>query len=213
MGRVNGKRLFAWMSTVLMVLSFTRVMVLFLEAVAAVRDERNHDLELLEICARGEARGSTKMRTACLQAKADRASPLMLKAVVRAVSTAWREFGDSVATPFGFATMVLFVISSLLLPIVPWMKAILTVWAGDDDDYQDRHRDSDLEHHVVVLNGDHRWLPPKASVRKRVARQLVGSPRGRVAAPQGDGFANGYANGCVSESDMWVDDGVHFRSM
>lgn len=210
MVRVTGKRLFAWISTVLMVLSFTRVMVLFLEAVAAVRDERNHDIELLEICARGEARGSTKMRTACLQAKADRASPLVLKAVVRAVSTAWREFSDSVATPFGFATMVLFVISSLLLPIVPWIKAVLTVWAGDDDDTQDRHRDSDLEHHVVVLNGDQSWLPQRASVRKRVARRLVGSPRARVALPQ----KNAFANGCASEDeDLWMDNGVQFRAM
>lgn len=207
MVRVTGKRLFAWISTVLMVISFTRVMVLFLEAVAAVRDERNHDLELLEICARGEARGSTKMRTACLQAKADRASPLVLKAIVRAVSTAWREFSDSVATPFGFATTVLFVLSSLLLPVIPWMKAILTAWAGDDDDDQDLHRDNDLEHHIVVLNGDQSWLPQKAGMRKRMARRIVGSPRTRVAAPPPPAY--GYAEG----GETWVDNGVQFRSM
>lgn len=204
MVRVTGKRLFAWISTVLMVLSFTRVMVLFLEAVAAVRDERGHDHELLEICARGEARGSTKMRTACLQAKAERASPLVLKAVVRAVSTAWREFSDSVATPFGFATVVLFVVSSLLLPVVPWLKAVLTVWAGDDQDDQDDHRDGDLEHHIVVLNGDNSWMPQKAGVRKRMARRIVGHPRARVAPPP---------QGCAQGTDAWVDEGVRFRAM
>lgn len=176
MVRVTGKRLFAWISTILAVISFARVAVLFLEAMATVRDERNQDHELLEICASGQARGSIKMRTACLQAQADRASPLVLKAVVRAVSTAWREFSDSVATPFGFATMVLFVISSLLLPVIPWIRTILTAWAGDDDEYQDLHRDSDLEHHVVVLNGDQSWIPQRPGARKRFARRIVGHP-------------------------------------
>jgi len=196
MVRVTGKRLFGWMSMVLAVISFARVMVLFLEAVAVVRDERNQDHELLEICARGEARGSTKMRAACLQAQADRASPLLLKAVVRAVSTAWREFSESVATPFGFATMVLFIVSSLLLPVVPWIKAILTAWAGDEDEDQDNHRDSDLEHHVVVLNGDTSWMPTKPGMRKRFARRIVG-PKMRLVP--GNGF---HGHGHV----QWVGD-------
>ena len=183
MVKVTGKRLFAWGSTLLAVISFSRVMVLFLESMATVRDERSQDYELLDICQRGEARGSAKMRAACLQAQADRASPLVLKALVRAVSTAWREFSDSVATPFGFASVLLFVLSSLLLPIVPWIRAILTAWAGDDDDYQDDHRDGDLEHHIVVLNGDNSWLPTRPSVRKRMARRLIGTPaRPRISA-------------------------------
>ena len=195
MARITGKRLFGWMSMVLAIISFSRVLVLFLEAMATVRDERSQDYELLDICSRGEARGSPKMRAACLQAQADRASPLVLKAVVRAVSTAWREFSDSVATPFGFATMILFVLSSLLLPIIPWMRAILTAWAGDDDEqWQDDHRDSDLEHHVVVLAGDESWMPAKPGVRKRMARRIIGhQPRIRVAAnasSTGDGWQN-----------------------
>ena len=187
MVRVTGKRLFAWISTVLMVISFARVSVLFLEAMAVVSDERSHDSELLELCARGEARGSVKMRSACLQAQADRASPLVLKAVVRAVSTAWREFSESVATPFGFATMVLFIISSLLLPVIPWIRAILTAWAGDDEQpWQDSHRDQDLEHHIVVLNGDNSWMPTRPSVRKRMARRIIGnSGRPRMSINSG----------------------------
>ena len=181
MVRITGKRLFACMSTVLAVISFSRVMVLFLEAVATVRDERGQDAELLDICQRGEARGSAKMRAACLQAQADRASPLILKAVVRAVSTAWREFSDSVATPFGFATMILFVISSLLLPIIPWIRAILTAWAGDDNDFPDDR--SDLEHHIVVLNGDTSWMPTRPGVRKRMARHLIGTAPQMLESP------------------------------
>lgn len=218
MVRVSGKRLFGWISMVLMFISFTRVLVLFLEAMATVSDERSQDSELLDLCKSGTARGSPKLRSACLQAQADRASPLVLKAVVRAVSTAWREFSESVATPFGFATMVLFILSSLLLPVVPWIKAILTAWAGDDEDLQDLHRDSDLEHHIVVLNGDQTFLPARANMRKRMARRLIGNPR-RVAsfqATNGDAdseveavYANGHGHG---HGNSWVDGGVRFRS-
>lgn len=180
------------MSGVLMVISFARTMVLFLEAMASVREERNADRELLEVCASGAARGSIKMRAACLQATADRASPLVLKAVVRAVSTAWHEFKDSVATPFGFATMILFVLSSVLLPIIPWIRTILSAWAGDDEeDFQDTHRDSDLEHHVIMLAGDNAFLAPRGGVRRRMARMLKGP---RIRMVQGENRSE-YANG------------------
>lgn len=175
--RVTGKRLFGAITTILAVISFSRAAVLFLEAVAEVRDERLHDAELLELCSSGQARGSVKMRTACLQAQSDRASPLLLKAVVRAVGTAWREFASTCASPLGFASMVLFVLSSLVLPVIPWLKMVLSSWAGDDDEDQDDHRDSDLEHHIVVLNGDHSWIPRGPNLRKRMARKLIGVKR------------------------------------
>ena len=75
-------------SGLLAFVSFARVAVLFLEALSAVRDERAQDYELLQLCREGSARGSMKMRAACLQAQADRASPVVLKAVLRAVSIA-----------------------------------------------------------------------------------------------------------------------------
>jgi hypothetical protein len=178
--KVTGKRLFGAVTSILAIISFSRVAVLFLEAVAEVRDERLHDAELLELCSSGQARGSIKMRTACIQAQSDRASPLLLKAVVRAVGTAWREFASTCASPLGFASMVLFVLSSLVLPVVPWLKMVLYTWAGDDDDHDD-HRDSDLEHHIVVLNGDHSWVPRGPSMRKRMARKLVGVKRPTTA--------------------------------
>jgi hypothetical protein len=171
--KLTGKRLFGAVTGLLALISFSRVAVLFLEAVAEVRDERLHDAELLELCSSGQARGSIKMRTACIQAQSDRASPLLLKAVVRAVSTAWREFASTCASPLGFASMVLFVLSSLVLPVVPWLKMVLHSWAGDDEE-QDDHRDGDVEHHIVVLNGDYSWVPRGPSMRKRMARKLIG---------------------------------------
>jgi hypothetical protein len=197
MSKVTGKRLFGWVTCLLMGISLTRTTVLFLEAVAAVREERLADAELLEVCASGAARASGKMRLACLQAQSDRASPVVLKGVVRAVSTAWSEFRDSVATPFGFASVVLFVLSSVLLPVIPWMRAILCAWVGDEDAYEDE-RPSDLEHHVIVLageNGNFNLRPTGSAVRRRMARMLknnVGKGRVKEVSVEDDGDDGSY---------------------
>jgi hypothetical protein len=125
----------------LTVISFARVAVLFLEAVAQVRDERLQDVELLELCQQGAARGSYKMRRACVDAQAERASPLMFKAVVRAVSNAYSEFADSVSTPAKLAVVALFVLSSAM-PFASWVRALSPA--------DEIHGDS----HVVVLAHD-----------------------------------------------------------
>tara|TARA_X000001036_G_scaffold195343_1_gene184209 strand:- start:810 stop:1382 length:573 start_codon:yes stop_codon:yes gene_type:complete len=151
MKRSRSRRLVAAVSGVAAVVSFARVLVLFLEARALVNDEREQDRELLVLCRNGAARGSVKMRSACLQAQADQASPLVLKAIVRAVSTAWGEFYDAVSTPFGAFAVLLFFASSLVLPVVPWARALgAAIGAGDGH----CSGDEDLESsHVIVLNG------------------------------------------------------------
>lgn len=119
------KQVVAIIGSICTIVSFARVSVLFLEALAAVRDERNQDVELLELCAQGSARSSQKMRTACLHAQSDKASPILLKAVLRAVSIAFEDFSESVSSPGKMLIVVLFVISSIFLPINAWLRAIL----------------------------------------------------------------------------------------
>ena len=121
---LSPKRLIAIVSGLLALYSLARVGVLFFEALAIVREERSQDYELLELCARGDARSSPKMREACLQARADRASPLVAKAIVYAVSTAFKDFSATVGSPFKFSVVVLFIVSSIVLPIIPWAKAL-----------------------------------------------------------------------------------------
>ena len=161
MRRPAGKRALALASMSLTIFSAARVLVLFLEAVATVKDERNADLELLELCRRGDAKGSLKMRSACLSAQTDQASPIVLKATVRAFSTAWMEFASTVSSPFGFATMCMFCLSSFVLPTLSWSRAIvsaLTAASGDadgadgtDDDVLDVSSKVDT-HHVLVID-------------------------------------------------------------
>lgn len=122
-------------------ISFARVAVLFFEAVAQVRDERLQDVELLQLCADGAARGSFKMRRACVDAQAERASPLMFKAVVRAVSNAYAEFAETVSTPMKLGVVALFVLSSAM-PLASWLKALVP------------EEEVEGKSHVVVLAHD-----------------------------------------------------------
>jgi len=99
----------------------------FFEALSVVRAERAEDYELLELCERGDARGSAKMRDACLKARADLASPVVFKAIVHAVNVAFKDFSDTVGSPFKLVVCVLFIISSVALPVVPWARALFGV--------------------------------------------------------------------------------------
>ena len=121
---MTSKRLASWVTAAMAIVTISRICVLFLETLSEVRDERNADLELLEVCRAGAAKASAKMRAACLAANAERAAPILLKAVVRAVGTTFAEFAQSVQSPFGFATVTLFVLSSLVLPITPILKFV-----------------------------------------------------------------------------------------
>lgn len=122
--QLSPARFIAIVTSLLTLYSAARVGVLFLEALAVVRDGRAEDYELLELCQRGDARGSAKMREACLKARSDLASPIVFKAIVQAVSTAFKDFSDTVGSPFKLLVCVLFIISSVMLPIVPWCRTL-----------------------------------------------------------------------------------------
>lgn len=153
------------------VVSFARVSVLFLEALAAVKDERAQDAELLAMCAQGMARSSPKMRSACLQAQAERASPVLLKAVLKAVGTAFQDFSESVASPTKLAVLLLFVVSSVFLPVSGLLRSLVPPEpeAGGN--------------HVVVLAHDSAEALGRVGFKQRVCNAL--RKRGkRVQLPQ-----------------------------
>lgn len=173
--QITPKRAIAIIGTIITLVSFSRVCVLFLEALSAVRDERSQDSELLEVCASGVARGSMKMRAACLQAQADRASPIVLKAVLRAVSIAFEDFSESVSSPGKLLIVVLFVLSSIFLPISSWLRAVFP---------QDLVEGNP---HIVVLahDSDSTLGPPRLGFKRRIAgalRMRRGSSSNGIAA-------------------------------
>ena len=139
-------------------LSVARLTVLILENLAIVADERLQDQELIALCKQGAARGSSKMRAACLQAQADSASPIILKTISRSLSVSYVEFLNAISTPYGLVVVLLFCVSSLFLPVAPILRAIFEVsktrrnriklLRNDDDD-----EDEDVGAHVVMLPG------------------------------------------------------------
>lgn len=170
---MRAKKLVAYTTGFLALVSFARAGTLFLESVAAERAEREADDDLLRLCRSGDAKGSAKMRTACLQAASDRASPVVLKAIVRSVRTAWGEFRETVSSPLGLASVLLFLLSSLVLPVVPWLKAVAAAF-GERDEEADVN---DIERHVIVVSSGEE---PRPGVRRRVVRMLT-APRGTAS--------------------------------
>lgn len=124
--RLSPTRVIALLSGMAMVYSFVRVFVMFSESLALVYDERQQDQELIELCQNGQARGSPKMREACLRARADQASPVVFKAFTHAVQTAFKDFSDTVGSPFKVLVLVLFLASGVFMPLLPWARLLLS---------------------------------------------------------------------------------------
>ena len=129
--RLSPARFVALVSSLLALYSLARVAVLFFEALSVVRSSRQEDEELLLLCVAGQARGSAKMREACLKARAELASPIVFKAIVQAVSTAFKDFSDTVGSPFKLGVLTLFMISSVILPVMPWARMLMGQTMGD----------------------------------------------------------------------------------
>lgn len=150
------KRAVSAAGALLAFVAVARVLVLFLEALSAVKDERTRDYELIDLCQRGAARESPKMRAACLQAQADRASPIVLKAVLRAFSTAFEDFAASASSPSKLLLLVIFALVSIYLPLSSVLRALVPP----------EHIDG--EQHVVVVAGDSQLTSPRQRFRKAV---------------------------------------------
>lgn len=171
--RLGPKKTAGIVSVMLAAMSTCRVAVLYLESVSAVRADRQADLELLELCASGQARGSPKMRDACLKAQADRAAPIVMKALMRSCSIAWREFLDNTGSPVKLLLVVLCVLSALVLPVIPMMRvafgAVRAVQRGSESDSDSDDSDAHaLAQHFIDVRG------ATAGARSNLRRRLRG---------------------------------------
>ena len=110
-------------STFIVILAVARIIVLFLEAMSQVKDERFQDTELLILCREGAARGSSKMRIACLQAEGERSSPIVLKGMLRAVNTLCKDISEAMASPFRFLLMML-VLTTTFMPMQTFVQLL-----------------------------------------------------------------------------------------
>tara|TARA_B100001109_G_scaffold174312_1_gene142467 strand:+ start:8634 stop:9245 length:612 start_codon:yes stop_codon:yes gene_type:complete len=164
------KRAASAAGALLALVAVARVLVLFLEALSAVRDERTRDAELLGLCQSGAARESPKMRSACLQAQADRASPIVLKAVLRAFNTAFEDFAASMSSPGKLVLVVVFALVSVYMPLSSVLRALIPA------------DEIDAQQHVVVVAGDSQLTSPRQRLRKAVGALRFRKQK-RLASP------------------------------
>lgn len=127
-------------------LGLLRFFVIFLETIELVRGERDADVELLDLCATGAARNSPKMQSACMQASAARASPMIVAAIMKSITVFLTECWGLVAQPMQAMTGLGLVTIMGLTPWLAPLKALLmarTSASTSDTDFRDDH--------VVVL--------------------------------------------------------------
>lgn len=166
MARSLKKSAAAYATLLVAAVTATRVLVLLLESIAVVRDERSSDAELLQLCNDRAAPLSLKMRSACLAAQADVASPVLFKAVLRSFHLLWKDVQSSVSSPFAFGGTLLLFLFAVASPISSLLSAssvvarlrrrargrARTFHEDDDSDSEDEERNDARGTEIVVLN-------------------------------------------------------------
>ena len=120
------KRVFAMITAALTFLTFARIVVCLVEAYVAVRTERMADEGLMRTCndPTQEATAAPDFRALCLRKRAERAAPIVLKAVLRAVTTAFSEFCEVFSSPSRIALLVMFSITGIAAPVAKALAAL-----------------------------------------------------------------------------------------
>lgn len=140
-------------------LTLTRFIVLFCESYSVVRLERQADIDLIELCGAGAAKDSHKFRAACMQARSEQAAPVLLKAILKSIRTAFVDFVECFNSPSRIVVLILFCLSGLALPIVKALSTLATTYIGQNMlerphircDVADEDND---RYEVVVLNNN-----------------------------------------------------------
>jgi len=121
---LSPKRTLALVGAALTFLSLARVLVLIIESYSTVWAERAADRELLALCSSGAGADSADLRALCLKKRAEQAAPVFLKAILRAVTTAFTDFVEAFSSPTRVVLLVLFTLTGVAAPVV---KAVSTL--------------------------------------------------------------------------------------
>lgn len=179
-------------------LTAARVVILLVESYTAVRSERLADAELIQMCNQGTASMSTDFRALCMRKRAEQAAPVLLKALMRACTTAFTDFCETLSSPLRVVLLLLFCVTGVAAPVV---KAGATLfvdqlkrhrrrrgrigYSSDDDDSGDDDAESKCPMIVVSPNCTDEY---GTTMRNRMAlglrrsvRQLQRRARGSAA--------------------------------
>ena len=186
------KRVFALITAGLTFLTFARVVVCLVEAYSEVRHERMADEGLIRLCndPTSEATAAPDMRALCLRKRAERAAPIVLKAVLRAVTTAFSEFCEVFSSPSRVALLVLFSITGIAAPVVKALVALFVqslkrrrlkrnsakYATSDSEDTDDE--DDNGHYQVVEISPRHAYnTRQRIGLTLRRGLQSIGSPQ------------------------------------
>ena len=169
------RRPLTFAAAVIFLLLTSRVFVSIIESLSVVAEERRADADLLTLCASdSSAKSSPKLRSACLSARRDHASPLLLKAVARALSLAFDEFRTQISSPSGLGSVLLFVVSGLLMPLLRPLKLLVKAIVDEGrgrrqskrrDHESDSESDDENAHRILLLEDHAPQLSRRASKR------------------------------------------------
>ncbi len=176
------KRVFAMITAALTFLTFARVVVCLVEAYVAVRSERMHDEGLMQLCndPLSEAAAAPDLRSLCLRKRAERAAPIVLKAVLRAVTTAFSEFCEVFSSPSRVALLIMFSITGIAAPIVKALAALFVqnmkkrrlrrsgakYVTSDSEESDEEEGEEDGHYQVVEISPRHSYNTRKSLMRR-----------------------------------------------
>jgi len=186
------KKVFAWITAGLTFLTFARIVVCLVEAYSQVRHERLADEGLMRLCndPTSDAAVAPDMRTLCLRKRAERAAPIVLKAVLRAVTTAFSEFCEVFSSPSRVALLVLFSITGIAAPVAKALVALFVQnlkrrrlrrsgakYATSDSEDTDEEEE-DGHYQVVEISPRHAYnTRQRIGLTLRRGLQSIGTPQ------------------------------------
>ena len=150
------KRVLRFVATGLAILSFARIAVLVIESYSQVRNERYEDEDLMRACDNGIASQSADFRALCLKKRSERSAPVLLKALLRACTTCFTDFCESMSSPTKVFMLVLFCLTGIAAPVVKAFAHLFVQsmrsrrWKSVDD--LDSGSDDDQVPEVAVLS-------------------------------------------------------------
>jgi hypothetical protein len=181
------------MGAALTLLTFARATCSLVESYSAVFAERHADVKLMDLCDSGEASDAPDFRALCLRKRSERAAPIVLKALTRAVVVAFTEFCEVFSSPSRVVLLVLFSITGMAAPVLKLLcklfmqnlKSRSQRRKGAKYATSDSESDSDDEHgkHFQIVDMSAR---PAYGTRQRMELQLRRSLR-RVTGGAGVG--------------------------
>ena len=180
------KRVLGVVGMSLTILSVTRILVLVIESYSQVRNERYEDEDLMRACDNGIASQSADFRALCLKKRSERSAPVLLKALLRACTTCFTDFCESMSSPAKIVMLVLFCLTGIAAPVVKALVQIIMQsirsrkrWRSVDD--LDSGSDDEVPE-VAVLS--HNGI-----VRARGVMGIANTFRRRIAQRRADRIA------------------------